>query len=270
MGDWLLNLPVLWMGTLILGAIYGFTAGLYWLITTLAVGERARAFKAISPGILSPLAVIFALLVGFLAAQVWNDADRASTAVNREASALRAAVLLATEFPGEPETRLHDLIRRYIQDAVTQEWPAMARRNATLAIAPPRLAEALQVALSLTPQREGQVAAQREMVASLQNAFEARRQRIILSRSSINWVKWTVLLVQAGLTLLTIAMIHSDNRAANRIILAIFATGVGVAVVLIASHSRPFTGEIAVRPTVLLQVMPEAGPIGEVTSTRDM
>jgi hypothetical protein len=90
--------------------------------------------------------------------------------------------------------------------------------------------------------------------------LETRRQRIILSRSSINWVKWTVLLVQAGLTLITIAMVHSDNRAANRIIMTIFATGVGVAVVLIASHSRPFTGEIPVRPTVLLQVMPEAGP----------
>ena len=41
------------------------------------------------------------------------------------------------------------------------------------------------------------------MVTSLQNALEARRQHIILSRSSINWVKWTVLLVQAGLVLLT-------------------------------------------------------------------
>jgi hypothetical protein len=261
MSDWLLNLPVLWMGAVILGAIYVFTAGLYFLISALAVGERARAFKGISPGVLPPLAIIFALLVGFLAAQVWNDADRANTAVNREASALRATVLLAAGFPGEPEARLRDLIRRYIQDAVTQEWPAMARRNATLAIAPARLAEALRLALTLTPRSDGQVAAQREMVASLQNALEARRQRIILSRSSINWVKWTVLLVQAGLTLLTIAMVHSDNRAANRIILAIFATGVGAAVVLIASHSRPFTGEISVAPTVLLQVMPEAGPV---------
>jgi hypothetical protein len=260
MSDWLLNLPVLWMGALILGAIYVCTAGLYWLITALAVGERARAFKGISPGMLPPLSVVFALLIGFLAAQVWNDTDRANTAVNREASALRASVLLAAGFPGETEARLRDLIRRYIQDAVTQEWPAMARGNATLAIAPARLAEALGLALSLTPRSEGQVAAQREMVASLQNALEARRQRIILSGSSINWVKWTVLLVQAGLTLLTIAMVHSDNRAANRIILAIFATGVGVAVVLIASHSHPFAGEMSVRPTVLLQVMPEAGP----------
>jgi hypothetical protein len=136
----------------------------------------------------------------------------------------------------------------------------MTRRNATLTLAPPRLAEALRLALTLNPHGDGQVVAQREMVAALQNALETRRQRIILSRSSINWVKWTVLLVQAGLTLLTIAMVHSDNRAANRIIMAIFATGVGVAVVLIAAHSRPFTGEISVPPTVLLQVMPEAGP----------
>ena len=136
----------------------------------------------------------------------------------------------------------------------------MARQDATLTIAPPTLAEALRLALSITPDREGQVAAQREMVASLQSAFEARRQRIILSRSSIDWVKWTVLFVQAGLTLVAIAMVHSGNSSANRIILGVFATGVGVAVLLIISHSRPFGGEIGVTPSVLLQVMPEAGP----------
>lgn len=135
----------------------------------------------------------------------------------------------------------------------------MARRSATLTLAPARLAEALRVALGLDPRNEGQIAAQREMVASLQSALEARRQRIILSHSSINWVKWTVLLVQAALTLVTIGMIHSDNRRTNRIIMGIFATSVGIAVVLIASHTRPFTGELSVRPAVLLQVMPEAG-----------
>jgi len=45
---------------------------------------------------------------------------------------------------------------------------------------------------------------------------------------------------------------------ANQLILAIFATSVGVAIVLLAAHSRPFSGEIAVSPAVLLQVMPEA------------
>ena len=69
MSDWLFNLPVLVMGVVILGAIYLGTAGIYLLVTKLAVGERLKAFKAITPGILPPLSVVFALLVAFLANQ---------------------------------------------------------------------------------------------------------------------------------------------------------------------------------------------------------
>ena len=237
--DWLLNLPIPALTLVILAAVYLVTAGIYLAITRLAVGERTRTFKAISPGMLPPLSVVFALLVGFLAAQVWSDADRAHTAVNREAGALRAVVILAGAFPGETESRLRDLVRGHIQDAVNDEWPAMSRHAATLTLIPPRLADSLTLVLALDPKSAGQQVAQRELVQSIETALDARRQRIILSESSINWVKWVVLLVQAALTLLAVAMVHSDNRAANRIILGIFATGVGVAVVLIASNSRP-------------------------------
>ena len=177
--------------------------------------------------------------------------------MNREASALRAIVLLAASFPGEPETRLRALVHRHIEDAVTQEWPAMARRRATLTMTPVALAEALQVSLALTPRGDGQVAAQREILAAVQNAFDARRQRILVSQSTVNWVKWTALLVQAVCTLLAVAMVHSDNRASAAFAMGLFATGVAVSVVLISSHDRPFTGELSVTPDVLLQVLPE-------------
>src|SRR5262245_57824669 len=204
MSDWLLNLPVVSMAVVVFGATYLFAAALFIVITTLARNERTRAFKAISPGMLPPLAVVFALLVGFLAAQVWSNADRANAAVNHEASALRAVVLLAGGIPNSVEARLRDLVRHHIQDAVQQEWPAMARGDANLTIVPASLQEALHLALRFNPKDEGQVAAQREIVASLQSALDARRQRIILSRCSINWVKWAALLVQACLTLVTI------------------------------------------------------------------
>jgi hypothetical protein len=259
MGNWLLGLPVFWMGVVIQTIIYLYTAAVYLAVTKLAVGERAKAFKAVSPGMLPPLSVIFALLVGFLAAQVWNDGQSANAAVNHEASALRAIVLLSATFPGESEQRLRDLVSRHIQDVVSNDWPAMATGHANLHLIPPNLAEALQASLALNPQTPGQGIAQRELVGAIENALDARRQRIILSHSTINWVKWTALMAQAGLTLIAIAMIHSDNRTANRIILAIFATGVGAAVILIAAHSRPFSGEISVKPGMLLQVMPETG-----------
>ena len=51
MSDWLYNLPIWWMALVIFTAIYCVSAAVYWIVTELAVDERARAFKALSPGI---------------------------------------------------------------------------------------------------------------------------------------------------------------------------------------------------------------------------
>ena len=176
MSDWLHNLPVVWMALTVFGATY-VTAGLtYAAVTILSVGERARAYKAVSPGMLPPLGILFALFVAFTAAQVWNDTDRANAAVLREASALSAVVMLAASFPGEPEAQIRRLIRRHIEEAATQEWPMMARRTATLTITPPPLAEALRLTLGLETSSRGQENAQREIVTALGNTLDARQQ----------------------------------------------------------------------------------------------
>jgi len=257
MDEWLHNLPVWWMAFVVFAIAYLATGGIFVIIMALAKGERVRVFKSVSLSVLPPLGIIFGLLVAFSAVQVWNDIDRAKMAVDREASAIRMVVLLATSFPGEPEAQIRTLIRRHIDEAVVAEWPTMAKQSASLKVAPPALAETLRLALSLAPKSEGQVAAQREIVTGLENAMDARRQRIILSRSSVSWVQWTCLFAQAGCTLIAIAMVHCDNRAAAAIAMGIFATGVAVSVLLIVSHDRPFSGEISVKPDVLLQVRPE-------------
>jgi len=178
-------------------------------------------------------------------------------AVEREASAIRAVVLLANSFPGEPETKIRNLLQRHVDEAVSTEWPAMAKQAATLKVAAPALSEALRLVLALTPQSEGQTLARNEMVRELENAMDARRERINLSRSTVNWVKWTCMFAQAVCALVAIAMIHCENRVAAAIAMGIFATGVAVSGLLIASHDRPFSGDIHIPPDVLLQVRPE-------------
>ena len=133
----------------------------------------------------------------------------------------------------------------------------MAQHTARPRITPAPLAEALQLALSLTPQSRGQETAQREIATAVESALDARRQRISISLSQVNMVKWLCLFVQAICVLLAIAMMHSDNRRTSAIAMALFATGVAVSVLLIATHNRPFTGEISVGPDPLLQVLPE-------------
>jgi len=257
MSDWLHNLPVPWMALVVFGFTYVLAAALFAAVAKLATEQRARSFKSISPGMLPVLGIIFGLFVAFTAAQVWNDSDRASTAVSREASALRAAVLLAAGLPAEQEARLRGLLRQYVEEAVKVEWPMMAHQAASLRTSPPALAEALQVVASTMPQGAGQQTAQREIVASLQTALDARRQRIIVSNAEVNPVKWWCLYLQAACALLVIGLVHCDNRLAASIAMGLFATGVAASVLLIAAHDRPFTGEISVGPEPLLQIMPD-------------
>ena len=134
----------------------------------------------------------------------------------------------------------------------------MARRRATITIIPASLAQAVQTTLALPVQGEGQMAAQRAIVAALENALDARRQRILISQSGVNPVKWMSVFIQAICTLTAIAMVHCDNRRTAAVALGLFSTAIAVCILLITAHDRPFVGQNAVQPTVLLEVQPDA------------
>ena len=61
----------------------------------------------------------------------------------------------------------------------------MAHRAITLTTAPHALSEALQFTLSLHPADAGQQIAQREILSALENAMDARRQRLTISQSQV-------------------------------------------------------------------------------------
>jgi hypothetical protein len=262
MGDWLLDLPVRWMALVVFVAIYLVAGGVYLIVTRLAINERAKSFKAVSPGMLPPLGILFALLVSFIAVDVWKDFDRAKVAVTTEASALRAFVLLARAFPDEQRARLYALINGHIDESVNNEWPEMAQQRATLSTLPSALTEELQNTLALKASNDSQRAAQPEMLKALHSALDARRQRIVISQSSLGTVKWAGILLQGLCTLIAIAMVHSDNRLSCAITLTLFATGIALSVLLIAAYSHPFTGELSVGPELLKQVIASEATVG--------
>jgi hypothetical protein len=254
-GDWLLNLPVPLMALIVFAATYLVAAGVFLIVTGLAVGDRAKAFKAVSPGMLPPLGIIFGLLVGFIAVQVWGDFEKAKIAVATEAGALRTVVLFADAFPEEQKTQIDALINRHIEEAVTKDWPAMAAGKAKLSTLPAALTEELHDTLAIAPANDSERTALSQMMTALHTALDARRQRIVVSQSSVGRVKWTGILLQALCTLIAIAMVHSDNKLACGIALALFSTGIALSVLLIAAYSRPFTGQISVGPDLLKQVI---------------
>jgi hypothetical protein len=57
------------MALIVFLATYLVVVGVYLVVTRLAASEWGQAFKAVSAGMLSPLGILFALLVGFIAVE---------------------------------------------------------------------------------------------------------------------------------------------------------------------------------------------------------
>jgi hypothetical protein len=47
--------------------------------------------------------------------------------------------------------------------------------------------------------------------------------------------------------------LYSDNRVASRIALGLFSTAIAVCLLLLASHDRPFTGQLSISPALLFE-----------------
>jgi hypothetical protein len=100
MNEWLHSLPVWQMALVVFAITYLVAGGILVIVMALAKGEWSRVFKQVSVGLLSPLGIIFGLMVVFSVGEVWSNIDRAKLAVDREASAIRMVELLASTFSG--------------------------------------------------------------------------------------------------------------------------------------------------------------------------
>ena len=122
-----LPLPILCAVTVALSLLAG------WLILGgVRVTLRLRGWDPAKPINVPELAtitsVLFALLLSFSAAGVWNDWQQAQNAVRREALALENVLGLANGLPVERGEKLKERVVSYAKAAAKYEWPAMAYR----------------------------------------------------------------------------------------------------------------------------------------------
>lgn len=252
---WLGHAPLPVLVLVVFAAVY---LGAALVLAGLWLARRkghSESLGPLSPGLLSPLGLIFGLLVGFLVAGVWADRDDAEAAVGREASALRDVDLLMGAFPAQrPEVQR--LLAEQIDQYVADEWPRMTDGDATLTVAPARLVAVQSVVLSLPVQTEGQRVAQDRLVTAVDQALESRRTRLVLSGSAIDPLRLTALYLVALTTLAAMGAIHADRLRRAGVSLALLATAMALALTLLCAQAAPFAGYFAIVPDLLLQVRP--------------
>ena len=234
---------------------YGLAAAIFILALVVSRRRIAAELSALTPVMLTPLAVIAGLLIAFLASRVWANADRANTYIGQEASAIHESVLLAGALPAATHDAVHDGAKRYLQWVEAEDWPAMIAGRASLRPSPPGLLDAMTALLSFLPSGEGQSVARQASVTALERALEARQNRILLSKAIIASHQWAVIFVMDALILLTIALVHLGRPVPLAVALWLFSTAVAACLVLLMANDRPFAaGGVTQEPEVLREL----------------
>ncbi|MEI6560237.1 MAG: hypothetical protein WCO00_17705 [Rhodospirillaceae bacterium] len=219
---------------------------LLWITQRSRYSAFIKEFRGIVPPFIGIPGILFALNLVFLANDTWIAHDRAQTAVYQEASALRSVMTVATLLPEPNRTRLTGTVERYVGHVITLEWQKLARREIV-----PVVYQDIAALTALAVSREMADALDRTshsyLIGQVDKVKEAHSQRVILSRTHINPLKWLGMAILGLVTMISIVMVHVDQIKAELVAVLLFAFAATPTAVIVLVQGNPFQ-----QPTDLL------------------
>lgn len=194
----------------------------------------------------SSVAVLFALLTGFLANDVSDRSRQSVRAVQTEAGELRNIYTLSVASAPDMST-IRTTWKAYVNSVVAQEWPAMAHGR----LSPSTYVAYDDLLKEVSNPAIGKSAGQSVSTAMLTAAVRvgtARSDRLALSSDATNDLKWIVVIVLGIFTQVAIALVHLERPRAFVATLVVFSSAAIVALGIIALQEYPFYGPLQISP----------------------
>jgi hypothetical protein len=253
-GAWL-ELPV-WRQLSALAGFYATTGlAIHLLAFHSPASEWARSFRGVvAPFFVSPI-LIFGLLLGFIAGDVWHRNAEAVQVVRGEGDGLFALSHLSPDTaPGAP--RLQDLIRAYAQSVVGEEWPRM-QEGKRAAGSEAALTSLLGAIVDAPVSGNSGVAVQRARLDIVLKLHTLRETRLELAGDHTDEIKWAALLILGLVSQIAIAAVHLEMPRPQIAALTIFSAAAVIGLGLVAIQERPFSRPLEVSPAPLEDVVHE-------------
>jgi hypothetical protein len=184
--------------------------------------------------------VILGLLLVFLSSRVWTNVDRANMAASQEATAILELRRVTDELLLAVAGSIQDGLGVYLKWVQQDDWPSMMSGNGSISAKLPGLVDAMKALVDYNATVSGQRNMQEQALAAIGKVRDARRARILQSRSFIGPGQWLVVLVLQFHMLLLISTIHIKRRVSMAVALWMFSSAFAICFVLLLMYDRPF------------------------------
>jgi len=240
--SWLFALStlVVFVGTSIAGLVvarhWSRRRGLHALVDNSAVGW-----------IFSAILVIYAIAIGLVAIETWDNLEDAASAASQEAAEIAA---LYRDFGGYPQPvqgELRPLLVRYTHTVIEVSWPQQ-QRGVVPTAGTDVLNELERVMIAFEPVTEGQRIVHAEALDAFNRLTEFRRRRLEAVKWGVPGTLWSVVLLGAALAIVASYVFSMESLFLHALMTGLLAAMIGLLVFFIASCDRPYQGAIAVEP----------------------
>lgn len=233
-------------------AMFGTLAAVVAVHRLLAARRWAgwvASLQGVAPPFINIVGVLFGLTLAFLANDTWSAHDRAIRSVYKESDGLRSLVTLAEPLPEPMRQHLGAALVAYA-DASVAEWPALQLRRES-----PEVLQRADALLRLLASREMAAAAGDNVQAlMLRKALEVRDerdQRVSLSQTHVNPLKWLGMAFLGLLTMISVAVVHVDRPRAALVAIVLFALAAAPTAAIVLIQGNPFQAPSAVTPDAI-------------------
>ncbi|MCC5970833.1 MAG: hypothetical protein JJU15_12870 [Pararhodobacter sp.] len=189
------------------------------------------------------ITTIWALVFGFVAADIWaTNSNAAEAAVEERAALIRLSGMAQYEALDMPD--LESALHYYVVAVAQSEWDTASNRRAA-----PEVDGALQsIRLSLLAADEAGVSPVLlgKMIADFDELQDARTRRLAIGKGTIQVLKWALVVMLALMSLVAIAFVHRDKPRAGRAALTIFTVAASSAIWLVLLHASPYSGSVRI------------------------
>src|SRR5271167_2223018 len=209
----------------------------------LAKNNEIAGFKFATVG------VIYAVLLAFTVIAVWEKFSEAQSAVADEAGAISALDHFAGNKSPEAAA-LRTALVGYLNAAITDEWPIMAREGESPATVH-ALDSLYQAAIALSRTESSGTADMAEVFRQVDEVTAARRVRLHLATGLVPNVIWIALFMGALLTVGFTLFFGSENPVAQISMTGVLSILVTTGLIVILSIDHPFTGPVYIHPDSL-------------------
>jgi hypothetical protein len=244
-----LDLPP-WAITVTLVVFYGLTATLLHLISFHWPTRRHLAsLQGMATPFFTTANTLFALMIAFLGAGVWESYRTAVQAVLHEREGIVAVLELAHAAPSEA-SRLRERVNQYVTSVIDDEWhqrPIGHGSDHTDAA----LLALLGAAASHQTGAAAGPAVQAALISAVQRISAARSSRLVLTHAPNDSPRWVAVLLLALLTQVSVAVAHLERARSQIVALSLSTAAAVIALALVAMLERPFDGANQVSPEPL-------------------